>query len=121
MEKADDDPFQTEPVRQDQGSHAHLARGEAGGKMLEALDLQMEAAKVTLDGETYIRRPMRWVKDPETGERVNCLVFDLPNPLSRHPIPFGNFLKRLTPITFETEATVRGADRGVFAGWRQIW
>ena len=91
------------------------------GKMLEALDLQMEATKVTLDGETYIRRPMRWVKDPETGERVNCLVFDLPNPLSRHPIPFGNFLKRLTPITFETEATVRGAGRGVFAGWQQIW
>ncbi len=29
------------------------------GKMLEALDLQIEAAKA-----------MRWVKDPETGERV---------------------------------------------------
>ncbi len=40
------------------------------GKMLEALDLQMEAAKATLNGETYIRRAMRWVKDPETGERV---------------------------------------------------
>ncbi len=39
------------------------------GKMLEALDLQMEAAKATLNGETYIRRTMRWVKDPETGER----------------------------------------------------
>ncbi len=29
------------------------------GKMLEALDLQIEAAKA-----------MRWVDDPETGERV---------------------------------------------------
>ncbi len=26
MEIADDDPFQIEPVRQDQGSHAHLSR-----------------------------------------------------------------------------------------------
>jgi hypothetical protein len=40
------------------------------GKMLEALGLQMEAAKATLNGETYIRRAMRWVKDPETEERV---------------------------------------------------
>ncbi len=40
------------------------------GKMLEALDLQRESAKATLNGETYIRRAMRWVKDPETGERV---------------------------------------------------
>ncbi len=38
------------------------------GKMLEALDLQIEAAKAMLDGETYIRRAMRWVNDPETGE-----------------------------------------------------
>ncbi len=29
MEIADDGPFQTEPVRQNQGSHAHLALGEA--------------------------------------------------------------------------------------------
>ena len=34
------------------------------GKMLEALDLQMEAAKAMLNGETYIRRAMRWVDDP---------------------------------------------------------
>ncbi len=40
------------------------------GKMLEALDLQIEAAKAMLNGETFIRRAMRWVKDPETGERV---------------------------------------------------
>ncbi len=40
------------------------------GKMLKALDLQMEAAKATLHGETYIRRAMRWVDDPETGGRV---------------------------------------------------
>ncbi len=51
---------------------AMLASPEAKlrGKMLEALDLQMEAAKATLNGETYIRRAMRWVDDPETGERV---------------------------------------------------
>ncbi len=29
------------------------------GKMLEALDLQMEAAKATLNGETYIRRVVK--------------------------------------------------------------
>ncbi len=40
------------------------------GKMLEALDLQIEAAKAMLNGETYIRKVMRWVDDPETGERV---------------------------------------------------
>ncbi len=40
------------------------------GKMLEVLDLQMEAAKAMLNGETFIRRAMRWVDDPETGERV---------------------------------------------------
>ncbi len=40
------------------------------GKMLEAIDLQIEAAKATLNGETFIRKVMRWVDDPETGERV---------------------------------------------------
>ena len=40
------------------------------GKMLEALDLQIEAAKAMLNGETYIRKVMRWVDDSETGERV---------------------------------------------------
>ena len=40
------------------------------GKMLETLDLQIEAAKAMLNGETFIRRAMRWVDDPETGERV---------------------------------------------------
>ena len=50
MEKADDGPFQIEPVRQDQDCHAPLARGEAAGQQLEALDLQMKAAKATLNG-----------------------------------------------------------------------
>ena len=40
------------------------------GKMLEALDLQIEAATAMLNGETFIRQAMRWVDDPETGERV---------------------------------------------------
>ena len=40
------------------------------GKMLEAIDLQIEAAKATLNGEAFIRKVMRWVDDPETGERV---------------------------------------------------
>ena len=59
----------------DKTTVAMLASLEAKlrGKMLEALDLQMEAAKATLNGETYIRRAMRWVKDPETGERVSRL------------------------------------------------
>ncbi len=40
------------------------------GKMLKVLGLQIEAAKANLNGETFIRRAMRWVDDPETGERV---------------------------------------------------
>ena len=56
----------------DKAKAAMLTSPEAKlrGKMLEALDLQMEAAKAMLNGETYIRRAMRWVDDPETGERV---------------------------------------------------
>ncbi len=34
------------------------------GKMLEALDLQMEAAKATLNGETYIRRAIALGEGP---------------------------------------------------------
>ncbi len=48
------------------------------GKMFEALDLQMAAATAALNGETYIRRAMGWVKDPETGERVRKEVPDHP-------------------------------------------
>ncbi len=40
------------------------------GKMLEALDLQNDAAKAMLNGETFVRRAMRWLDGPETGERV---------------------------------------------------
>ena len=40
------------------------------GKMLGALGLQIDAAKAMLNGETFIRRAMRWWDDPETGERV---------------------------------------------------
>jgi alkylated DNA repair dioxygenase AlkB len=40
------------------------------GKMLDALDLQIAAAEAMLNGETFVRRVMRWVDDPETGERV---------------------------------------------------
>ena len=40
------------------------------GKMLEALDLQIKAAKAMLNGETFIRRAMRWLDDLETGERI---------------------------------------------------
>ncbi len=40
------------------------------GNMLGALDLQIEAAKAMLNGETFFRRAMRWVDDPETGERI---------------------------------------------------
>ncbi len=50
------------------------------GKMLGALDLQIEAAKAMLNGETFIRRAMRWVDDPETGERVRKEV-----PVRFHP------------------------------------
>ena len=40
------------------------------GKRLEALGLQIEAAKAMLNGEPFLRRAMRWVDDPETGGRV---------------------------------------------------
>ena len=40
------------------------------GKMLEAPDLQNDAAKAMLNGETFVRRAMRWLDGPETGERV---------------------------------------------------
>ncbi len=34
------------------------------GKMLGAFGLRIEAAKAMLNGETFIRRAMRWVDDP---------------------------------------------------------
>ena len=34
--------------------------------MLDAIDLQIEAVKDMLSGETYVRRVMRWVTDPES-------------------------------------------------------
>ncbi len=40
------------------------------GKMLEAPDLQNDAAKAMLNGETFVRRAMLWLDGPETGERV---------------------------------------------------
>lgn len=39
-------------------------------KMLEALDFQIAAAEAEANGETYIRRAMRWISDPDSGERV---------------------------------------------------
>ena len=44
------------------------------GKMLDALGLQMGAAKAMLNDEAYIRRAMRRVRDPETGERIRKVV-----------------------------------------------
>ncbi len=40
------------------------------GKTLGAPNLQIEAAKAMLDGETFVRRAMRRFGGPETGERV---------------------------------------------------
>ena len=40
------------------------------GKLLGAPDLQIEAAKATLNGRILIRRAMGRLDDPETGERV---------------------------------------------------
>jgi hypothetical protein len=39
-------------------------------KMLVALDVQIAAAEAQANGETYIKRAMRWITDNETGERV---------------------------------------------------
>ena len=39
-------------------------------KMLDAIDIQIAAAGAQANGETYIRRALRWITDPETGERV---------------------------------------------------
>ena len=51
---------------------AMLASPEARGpqKILEAIDNQIAAATADANGETLELRGMRWVKDPETGERV---------------------------------------------------
>ena len=48
------------------------------GKLLVAPGLQIEAAKAMLNGETFIRRAMRWLDDPETGDRVRKDVPDHP-------------------------------------------
>ncbi len=40
------------------------------GKMPGAPDLQIEAAKAMLNGRIFIRRAMRRLDDPETGQRV---------------------------------------------------
>ena len=58
--------------RSDKTKAAMLTSPEAKlrGKMLAAPGLQIEAAKAMLNGETFIRRAMRWLDDPETGERV---------------------------------------------------
>ena len=40
------------------------------GKMLETLDLQIAAATAMLADETYVLQVMRWVTDPESGERT---------------------------------------------------
>jgi len=39
-------------------------------KMLVALDVQIASAEAQANGETYIKRAMRWITDAETGERV---------------------------------------------------
>ena len=49
-----------------------LASPEARGCqiILEAIDNQIGAAKADANGEPFEPRGMRWVKDPETKERV---------------------------------------------------
>ncbi len=37
------------------------------------LNLSDKTKAAMLDGETYIRRAMRWVDDPETSERFSRL------------------------------------------------
>ncbi len=58
--------------RSDKTKAAMLTSPEAKlrGKLLAAPGLQIEAAKAMLNGETFIRRAMRWLDDPETGDRV---------------------------------------------------
>ena len=40
------------------------------GKMLDALELQINAATAKSNGEVYVRRAKRWVDDAESGERM---------------------------------------------------
>ena len=35
-----------------------------------SMGVQIAAAEAEAKGETYIRRALRWVTDPDTGERV---------------------------------------------------
>ena len=39
-------------------------------KMLDALELQINAAEAEAKGEEFVRRAMRWITDKETGERA---------------------------------------------------
>jgi len=66
--------------RSDKTKAAMLTSPEAKlrGKLLAAPGLQIEAAKAMLNGETFIRRAMRWLDDPETGDRVRKDVPDHP-------------------------------------------
>ena len=56
----------------DKTKAAMLASPEARGrqKILEAIDNQIAAAKADANGEPFEPRRMRWVMDPETGERT---------------------------------------------------
>ena len=51
-------------------SAANTPEARVRGKMLEALGVQIVAAEADAKGETYIRRALRWVTDPDTGDRV---------------------------------------------------
>ena len=56
----------------DRTKAAMLASPEARErqKILEAIDNQIADAKADANGEPFELRGMRWVKDPESGERV---------------------------------------------------
>ena len=51
-------------------SAANTPEARVRGKMLEALGVQIAAAEADAKGETYIPRALRWVTDPDTGDRV---------------------------------------------------
>ncbi len=60
----------------DKTKAAMLASPESRGrqKILEAIDNQIAAAKADANGEPFEPRRMRWVTDPETGERTRKKV-----------------------------------------------
>lgn len=60
----------TDARRQKAISREHAYRA----KLVDAIDLQIEAAQAELNGEPYRRSVRRWITNAETGQRAEAIV-----------------------------------------------